>query len=603
MKKTHTRGGAWLFILLLAPLVAYGQSIEPNVNIRTLNLYLPVQILELPCHKPIEVQAAYNSYSGDSSAFGKKWTFNHNIRIREAETHYELVEGDGFVNEYSREKNLEKAKEVLVDQILVEKRKQDAQKGQLQEDEEYEKYKKRLKSDKSFREQQAENLITRPRPLRAGEYYSLSRGRTVLEKNEDGSFERRFQNGSIEKFNSNGRIVRSQDRNGNQLKYRYHNDRISRIEDGCNGKVEFRYYSESPKSGLIREIEDNHERKWTFEYSDERELKGFEGPEKEVAFRYDSDSNMIEIKHDEGSLSFSYNDRYEVEEQKGPGELRQTFERSFVAENPNHSLTELTKFQGDSMEAREVHEFQTGEYEIVTKFDDEGDKVSEKTTRFSSETGYPVSILDSRGHGDQFEYDETGNLLSRESLPSGETMNFEYHDRCEQITEITVERANQPLRRTDYTYDDSCNVVTAKEKQIQIVENSDESDEADHEKTEEDKEPQTKESIVGWIEVKYNERGKTTFIHDRHNEQDIAFTYWDKGKPESITLRDTGTLLVEYDAFGEITEVNTFPHGQGEERFADTPENQYQNTILQEIRASLDEMLAYLRPAGLHIGI
>src|SRR5436305_803906 len=74
-----------------------------QINKRTLNFFLPVNHLTLPCFMPIEIKAAYNSYANDASIFGDKWTFNHNIRVRSARNKFQITEGDGFVNSYTRE--------------------------------------------------------------------------------------------------------------------------------------------------------------------------------------------------------------------------------------------------------------------------------------------------------------------------------------------------------------------------------------------------------------------------------------------------------------------------------------------------------------------
>ena len=90
-----------------------------RVNNRTLNFFLNTTHLELPCYVPIQIQAAYNSYSGKESIFREKWTFNHNIRIKAVGTKFIVLEGDGFENEYTRERTLEEATQNLVEQILI----------------------------------------------------------------------------------------------------------------------------------------------------------------------------------------------------------------------------------------------------------------------------------------------------------------------------------------------------------------------------------------------------------------------------------------------------------------------------------------------------
>lgn len=552
------------------------------VNVRTLNFFLPVDHVSLPCYLSIEIKAAYNSYSGDESIFGKKWTFNHNIRIKDATTHYEISEGDGFINRYTRERNLEEATETLVQQILIAQKKEDAQKSQLKDGTVYKELEKRLKEDKAYREEMAEKLIKVARPLGPGKYYSLARGQSVLEKKPDGSYERSFQNGSKEFFNRNGRLIRSQDRNGNYLTYVYQEEDLIRINDMCGRNVSFVYHKTGSIKGLVKSIQDSLGRVWNYSFDNARNLVSFVAPgAKKTEYRYDKYGNIIEVKNTadaDQNIRLTYNEKLEVQTQIGPGNNKTEYKRSFVANNPNHSITEITKFNGTQFAGREIHEFKVGEYELVTKFDASGKEVSKKTKKLSSETGYPVSILDEKGFGDLFRYDaETGNLLHRESVPSGESIDFTYNTRCNQVSTVTIKKPNKAPLVTTYKFDPHCNVIEAIETQNQ--------------------------KRTGWVTVEYTGQGKTKFLRDRKNKKEIAFTYWQYGKPESITLRDIGTLLVKYEPNGEIQSVETFPHGKGKERFKNQEKAQYQSIILQEVRTALDSILSYLRPAGLNIGI
>lgn len=593
MKTNLKTSALGLFALLLNLFIletnAQNKPALGDVNIRTLNFFLPVVHLSQPCYIPIEIRAAYNSYSASSSIFGKKWTFNHNIRVREAVTHFEVIEGDGFVNKYTREKNLEEATNALVEKIIIAVKKEDAKNKAYKDDEHYKKLTEKLKNDKVLREEQARQLISVARPLGAAVYYSLARGQSELEKKADGSFERRFQNGSKEVFNKKGQIVRSEDRNKNYLNYVYQSDDLNRINDMCGRSVGFVFYSEAPLKGLVRYIKDGLGRQFEYGYDQAQRLTSFtdSSNKTKTEYRYDKMGNIVEISisgDQPVSSKISYNDRLEVESKTAPQSSRTTFKRNFVANNPNHSITEVIKYRGKDKVARELHEFKQGEYEVVSKFNAENKEVSKETKRFSAETGYPVSIFDQNGRGSKFKYDSSnGNLLEREAVPSGEKMTFSYIDRCNQINTVSLERKDEPKKVTSYTFDKACNVTSAQEL--------------------------TGSKKTGRIEVKYNENGKTQFLTDTVNDHQIAFTYWKYGKPESITLKDVGTLLVSYKPEGSIEKVDTFPHGKAKEaseketKDKGTNQTYTREIILRDVKKALDSIMAYLKPAGLNIGI
>ena len=332
--------------------------------------------MSLPCFLPIDIKTAYNSYSGSDSIFCKKWTFNYNISVKDAVTHFEVTEGDGYVNRYTREKNIEEANKALVQQILIAQKKNDAMKSQIKDESHYAEMEKRLKEDKAYREELAKDMIKTARPLGPGTYYSLARGQSNLVKKADASYERNFQNGSKEFFNNKGQLTRSQDRNGNYLTFAYQNDQLIRINDMCGRNVAFTYHAKAPHQGLVSSLKDSLNRTWTYNYDEARHLSSLRGPDNlQIDYAYDKIGNIVRIRHsnDPGqNISLSYNEKYEVQSQVGPGDEKTEYKRSFVANNQNHSITEITKFKGSSPAGRELHEFKVGEIEIVSVYDQNG---------------------------------------------------------------------------------------------------------------------------------------------------------------------------------------------------------------------------------------
>ncbi|MGA0164601.1 MAG: hypothetical protein ACO3LE_10230, partial [Bdellovibrionota bacterium] len=157
-----------------------------------------------------------------------------------------------------------------------------------------------------------------------------------------------------------------------------------------------------------------------------------------------------------------------------------------------------------------------------------------------------------------------------------ESIEFKYNPKCNLIQNINRKLPDESQTQLNFTFDSRCNVIEA-------IENS----------------GKTKTAHVS---AEYTPQGKTKFLRDLKNNLEIALTYWEFGKPESITLRNVGTLLVKYQKNGEIEGVDTFPHGAGKERFKDQDPTKYQAVILREVRSALDNILQYLRPAGLSMG-
>lgn len=554
------------------------------VNIRTLNFFFPIEDhYSLPCFAPIEIKMAYNSYSGGSSIFGDKWTFNHNIRVNRAPGKLEIVEGDGFTNVYTKERNLEEAKSKQIEMLIVAQKKIDVQSGGIKAPTIYEELKRRLNSEERFREQLAAKLLATQPLAGPGTYYSFARGPSTVEMKPDGTFIRRFQNSSQEFFNSDGRLIRSEDRNGNSLQYAYSDGNLIRINDMCGRSVTLAYQADPTLKGLIRELTDSLNRKATYTMFPNRRLKSFtDVAGKKMEFEYDKVGNMTKMTTSIPGkaaeiITFEYNDKYEVAKQSGPGSKVSKYSRTFPGNNTSHSITEILKYEADRYTGKETHEFKLKEYERIAKYDAAGKELSRETKTFSKETGYPASILDAQGRGDKYVYDpNTGNMLKRESIPSRDVMTFDYEPRCSQVKMMALKTVAGRESSLNFVFDPRCNLIDAKEM------------------------AEGKSKMH--LKLEYNKNGKLLFLRDQIKGDEIAFTYWEYGKPQSITLKDEGTIMVKYSPSGEMLKVETFAHGKAQKKYEGRPKAEMQAEVLTRVRESLDRMLSYLRPAGINIG-
>lgn len=564
------------------------------VNTRTLNFYLPVPFMTIPCYKSIEIKGAYNSYSGKRSILGHKWTFNHNLEVVDEGSHFTIREGDGFSNPYYPEVNLEKAKKALAQKLVIAKKKDDVKKGGLKDKKEYAAYEKKVIEDEILRESETRKYLVGKRKLAPGTYYSFGRGRTTLEKKKDNSYVRHFPNAAKEFFDSQGRITKTVDRNGNYLTYFYTGDNLLKINDMCGRYVEFDYYPDKTRKNLVNKMTDSTGRVLIFTHNGAGELTSYEGPisptasasEKKkvtkVEYTYDKKGNMTAMTypHDPSqNIRFEYNEKYEVKSEIGPGDRTSLYKRTLVGNDLNNTITEIIQMEGGKKTGRTIYEYKLGEFKTTIKYDADGKQVEKSTEKKSEETGFPVSILDDKGQGDLFEYNPSnGNLLSRRRIPSGKSTKFSYDERCNNVTSLTESSPGKPLKTMKIEYDKKCNLVSANEKLGD-------------------------KKITASVELKYTDNGKPKFMFEKIGNVGIAFTYWKFGKPESITLKDVGTLLVKYDPYGTIVKVDTFPHGKGKERFKTLKEKESQGIILREVRKALDGIIGLLRPAGVNLGI
>ena len=127
---------------------------------------------------------------------------------------------------------------------------------------------------------------------------------TRLYELDDGTYLRRYPNGSLVKFNSEGRQSEITDRNGNTTAYTYDGQgRVDTITDPTGQQTRFVYVAKNLSS-----IIDPSGRETFFAYDVTGNLMRIENPEGEVsAFSYDANSKMIAQIDPRGNLtSHSY---------------------------------------------------------------------------------------------------------------------------------------------------------------------------------------------------------------------------------------------------------------------------------------------------------
>ena len=80
---------------------------------------------------------------------------------------------------------------------------------------------------------------------------------TRLKQLSDGSFELRFEDGTVKSFDTDGKLQEIRDRNDNFMSFQY-NDReqLSRVIDTMGRGIEYRYVDSGVNEGKLQEIED-----------------------------------------------------------------------------------------------------------------------------------------------------------------------------------------------------------------------------------------------------------------------------------------------------------------------------------------------------------
>ncbi len=520
------------------------------VNVRNGNFYLPVQDYYLSCFGfPLEIYRSYNSVSIRNGPFGKGWTFNYDIQIVvDEEAGLRIVESDGFVNEYT---SVEMENESLSDVILkmvAAKKKEDVKylgkpegKGEVF----YKDYEKKLKTDEAFLKRQRDRYLpTQSKISKSGKYVSHKRGTTHLEKTLSG-FIRTNETGRKEEYDAKGLLLRLEDRNNNELTFNYNPEsRLEQISDSCGQSFQIVY----GPAGKIRKIKDSLQRELKYDYdADDRLIVATALDGEKTNFGYDKLHRMTSITFADGTkteIQYDPKTGY-VTKQTGPGTKITNYQYGKEGEKVWATVE-------DNEGGKSRYEYIDSENKIIFM-----DKSGKKTiTTVTACCGKPLSIKNDKGVGEEFRYDEKGNLISKTN-PQRQTTTFSYEPRFNLPSEIKAHDGS--FMR--FTYDNKGNLSFSRG------------------------------SGGEYVKLEYERHGKIQTMTDHHDTL-VRFDYNASGKPilieKAAKKARVGSIRVAYDKTGEILKVEYDPQ---------KPE------VVQEIKDTLNSFLRLLKPSGIDFEI
>ncbi len=569
---------ARLIVPLIVASVATAQA--PKVNERTLNCFLRIDLIELPCFVGIEFELAYNSYAGDSADLGRKWQHSHAVSITEEFGGLVLMESDGFSNRHSLEASLNERKAQDVETVLSGLREADRLSGGLRSEATYRELRQQLSNDSDRRESTL-RMMLEDVPAPGGVYRSNARGASIVIKNADGTYTRRLADGVVESFCSDGRMSSSVDLNGNRIRYEWNGGLLRRIEDACGRFLVFSHN----EHGHIDSIVDSFGRKWDFSYQEDL-LAGIESSNaRSYVFEYQRPgylTRLLVLHSPDGAQGgrvteyvMSYNKRLEIETFATEGtvaEYRRThFDRSGneASDVTDHSLTVVSFFndQGE-LAGSEHHEQVLGVFSRHTTFGADGTTVRSQTTHFDPASGLPTSVRHD-GAETRYEYESsTGRVMQKSELPGNRVTSYDYDGRTSRITRVRESSPDGQIETYEYSYNHLGNLTHVRHRSGSGPERS--------------------------LVFSHDERGRTVLIEDSAADgRTIRFSHSDVGRPDLIELKDVGAVHIEYSRFGELQSVDTVPAAAGIS----------ESEALAEIRRATKSIVELCAPGGVSLGI
>ena len=391
-------------------------------------------------------------------------------------------------------------------------------------------------------------------------------------------------------FNSEGRLVKESERNGNANTFTYNaSHQLEKVTDGDGRTLTFKYNGE----GLVESVKDPMGHVVSYAYS-EKQLASvtIEGKVR-WKFEYESPHLLKKITDGRGhATTIKYEaTTHRVTEEEVGGHIRKwkygTNETTLTEPNGSETVerfnaagepTKITRAKGKSEETTTEYEYETPAYTLVKMIN--GDK-HEWKYGYEAE-GNKISETDPNGDEWKWEYDAHHDVV-KETTPDGETTTIKRNGKG--TPEVIERPVGTETQKTEYKYDEKGDVTeiieplshttkftydAAGDKEIETRARGEEY------KWEYNKDSQVTEEIDanGYAtKIERNEQGfpvkitdplghATEYKYDGDgnvesatdpNKHTTKYTYNEENLPTKVEEPNKDTIETEYDSDGEMT--------------------------------------------------
>ncbi|MBI4041487.1 MAG: RHS repeat protein [Deltaproteobacteria bacterium] len=546
---------AVLFLLMFSGGYAYSQG---EITPQNGNITFAFQDFGIPGQGyALLLERSFNSMSGYFGKFGHKWgtNFDQHFKVTPEGTVEITSFGGGFKTIFTAKNFTPQTVDQFVDDLW----------NRLPAASRSEKLKKSLLTDESLRHKLAgEHKLLRDIPFDI-ELSSTARGPEVLKKIKDTEGKivwiRSYADGSKEYYDVQGKLTKVEDLNKNFLLYKYNpQGQLMSVTDAVGRRVTFEYNT----MGLVSKIIPPAGSPCEYRYSADKDLiyaKNSNGFEFKYAYKK---HHLIEVQYVAGGQKeiMKYDDKDRVIYHEGPNKEEKRKVRYDHKGNEDKFLeVTLTTERG----SKHNPQINVKKYEFEYARRKDGFKFARKTvtvvdgirieTVNSECCGKPLSI-ERQGQITRFEYYEDGSLKSKAS-PNGKKVEVEYDKSSQKVSKVTqTEAKTKKVDVTEYKYKNG-NMVFARNKTLKIS-----------------------------LQVDYYKRGQTRSIVDQDGRK-FLFEYNEFGLPTRITQVGVGSLVVSYNAKGEMLGMDS-PSGRN---------------IAAAVAQAFETVIDIIRPAGIDLNI
>lgn len=534
-----------LLLLLLIPFTAMA-----GVNVKNGNFYISYSDIVVPGGgQDLEFLRNYNSKSPHKGWVGFGWGSDYETYlVPSADGSVVIYEsGSGAQSRFVPKKAVDPKKAA---QEIVEAMRKKSQVPQNVAD----KLIKNLTNNAELRQVYAKRWKVQANIAVGSVLYSNNRGLQKVEKTSKG-YRRSFNDGKVEDFNSDGKLVRVKNKNGYYVNLNWSNKQLKSIKDSQGKQLFFEWYPDNK----IKHISSTGKKKTTYKYEGDNLVESTDVAGNVFKYSYDSNHNLEKITYKDGStMDIKYHKKtmFVASVKEKNGEFT-SYDYDSNPKNPDFHYWTIVKKKSPT--GREVSN--RYEYEIKTKPDGAHYtyRILTDINGLRTETIYseccslPLKIT--RGKEvTTFDYNDKG-LLTKKSSSRGEYVELKYHKKFNKITEVVNRKG-----RTAFEYDKKGNLKKAYNKKNAVL-------------------------------LIYDSKGRITKMIDQEvktkKKRVLSFKYNSLGKPVEIAMERVGKINVAYDNFGEIKKV----------------ESKAGHKMALQVTKAFQSLLTIVKPAGVNLNM
>ncbi|MBF0359753.1 MAG: hypothetical protein HQK49_02025 [Oligoflexia bacterium] len=523
-----------------------------GVNLKNGNFYISYTDVVVPGGQKLEVTRTYNSKASKIGWFGYGWGSDYETYLMVSPDGSVVVRENGSGAEtrfVPGDVNAEAAAEKIV-KVMKEK-------ANLQEKTARDMVEK-LKNDAELRHMYAEKFEVKSDLASGTTLYATDKGLQEIKRTKDG-FDRAYNDGKIETFNLQGKLVKITDKTGYVVNFTYENNILKSIKDSQAKQLFFEWYPD----GKIKSAWNTEDKKASYKFDNNNNLEeSTDIAENIYKYKYDNNHNLTQILYqDKSSMDIKYDPKNQmvlsVKEKSG---IETSYKYGGNDKNPDlHYWTLVTKPGPDGKPV-------TNRYEYELKKKKDGStftyRIYTEVNGLKTETIYDeISQLPSQiTRGKQitnFKYNNKGLLLEKTSS-TGESVKLEYDDKINKIKRVVNNDG-----WTKFEYDKKGNLYKAEN------------------------------SAGKAVLLIYDRNGLiTTMVDDDKagggkDKRRLSFKYNAMGKPVEIVMENVGKINVAYDNDGEIKKV----------------ESKEGHKMALEVTQAFQNLLSIVKPAGVNLNL